>query len=180
MIPAHHRTTYIMSSGSATRSQSLLNFGRSSQNSNTEKTSPIHQPSKRPRTDELEVPNINVEMDDDNQHELPFNSGSNITVIHPVTNDGEEERTKCIRLDRLRNKQDRYTSHITFLEDCIKIKRIPKGLVIDLEPSIGNNDEEFCAKWYQRLEDFSIILMKDIVEYSKRIEKETSEKIVSD
>ena len=170
-----------MPSGSATRSQSLLSFGRLGQNNTTVETDSLTlQPSKRPRTEELEVPSVHVAMDNNNNHDLPFNSGSNITVICPTRDNENEERSKCVPLDRMRNKEERYTSHIAFLEDCIKIKRIPKGLVIDLEPSIGNNDEEFCARWYQRLEDFSTTLMKDIVEYSKRIEKETSEKIASE
>ena len=44
-------------------------------------------------------------------------------------------------------------------------KFIPKGLRIDLEPSIGNNDDQFCEKWYNRLEEFSVTLIRDIIEY---------------
>ena len=84
---------------------------------------------------------------------------------------------KIVKLNRLRDKDDRYESHISFLNDCIDIKRIPNGLVIDLEPSIGNNDEAFRAKWYQRLEEFSLTLMKDTVEYSEKVKEETSAKI---
>ena len=168
-----------MPSGTATRCQSLLNFNRQSREDNieTNDSQTIHQHPKRLRTD-LEVPEITVAMDGPS-HDQPFNSASNTTVIHAIRDDGEE-RTKCVRLDRLRNKADRYESHIAFLKDCIAIKRIPKGLVIDLEPSIGNNDEDFCVKWYQRLEDFSTTLMKDIVEYSEKIKKESLEKIKSE
>ena len=57
---------------------------------------------------------------------------------------------------------------------------MPKGLRIDLEPSIGNNDEEFCAKWYARLQEFSLTLINDILEYSEKIEKTTTEKVCSE
>ena len=34
----------------------------------------------------------------------------------------------------------------------------------------------FRAKWYQRLEEFSLTLMSDIVEYSEKLKEETSVK----
>ena len=107
-----------------------------------------------------------------------FNSESNTTIIsNGEFTTSDEDHTKAIKLDRLRNKEDRYESHIFFLKECLKIKRIPKGLKIDLEPSIGNNDDEFCAKWYSRLEEFSLTLMNDIVEYSEKVKNETSTKV---
>ena len=46
-----------------------------------------------------------------------------------------------------------------------------------MEPSIGNNDEEFCSLWFQRLEEFSLTLITDIIEYSEKIENATAIKI---
>ena len=91
--------------------------------------------------------------------------------------DDSAERVKIVRLERLKDKEDRYSSHIQFLKDCKEAKTIPKGLRIELEPSIGNNDADFCEKWYNRLEEFSITLINDIIAYSEQIENDTAEKI---
>ena len=40
--------------------------------------------------------------------------------------------------------------------------------MIHLEPSIGNHDEEFLYKWYDKLQNFSLELMGDIVAFCKR------------
>ena len=86
-------------------------------------------------------------------------------------------RPRVIRLERLKDKADRYSSHISFLKECKDTKVIPKGLKIDLEPSIGNHDEEFTSLWFRRLEDFSMILISDIINLCERIENETTVKI---
>ena len=173
-----------MPAGSASRTQSLLDFKIPSQKNSTDiirdqETRQQSQPQKRPRT-ELEVPHIIMDEGNGTNSNNPFDSTSTTTIVEANTHDNTEERTKCVRLDRLRNKEERYDSHITFLKDCIAIKRIPKGLVINLEPSIGNNDEEFLAKWYQRLEEFSMIMMKDVIDYSERIKAETKEKVTTE
>ena len=94
--------------------------------------------------------------------------------------DDDMERVKIVRLERLKDKEDRYSSHIAFLKECIEANVIPKGLRIDLEPSIGNTDETFCEKWYKRLHEFSIILMKDVIEHSEAVETATAAKITTD
>ena len=72
---------------------------------------------------------------------------------------------------------DRYSSHIGFLKECKDTRVIPKGLKIDIEPSIGSNNEEFCLLWFKRLEDFSMTLISDIIAYSENIENTTTVKI---
>ena len=136
---------------------------------------------KCPRVDD-ETPSIPTIMfnGDENPVNTAFNTDSNVTVISRDTYCDDEVRLNTIRLERLCNKEDRYESHISFLKDCSNIKHIPKRLVIDLEPSIGNNDEEFCAKWYQRLEEFSLILMNNIIKYSEKVKQETSERANSE
>ena len=94
--------------------------------------------------------------------------------------DEDAERIRIVRLERLRDKSDRYSSHIGFLKECLQAKIIPKGLRIDLEPLIGNTDEGFCTKWFAKLEEFSFSLMNDIIEHSEKIENETEEKIRRD
>ena len=168
-----------MSTGTVSKSQSLLNFHsdkRIDAGTNAE-NHVITQVKKRPRiAKDIEYPTIFINGDEA-PLDAPFNSASNITVINNRHTSLEEGNMKIVKLNRLRDKDDRYESHISFLNDCIDIKRIPNGLVIDLEPSIGNNDEAFRAKWYQRLEEFSLTLMKDIVEYSEKVKEETSAKI---
>ena len=163
--------------GNATKSQSLLNFQNGNRAGDTSSAIGTLHRDKRART-ENELPEIIVS--DGESSSGNFSSESNTTVVSRNDLCDDEERIKTIRLERLRNKQDRYESHIFFLKECLKIKRIPNGLRLDLEPSIGNNDEDFCAKWYSRLEEFSLTLMNDIVEYSERIKTETTDKIKSE
>ena len=89
----------------------------------------------------------------------------------------EEIDIKAIKLERLRDKSDRYSSHIEFLTECRDTNVIPKGLRIDMLPTIGNNDDAFCAKWFDTLQGFSITLMNQIIEYSEKIETDTAKKI---
>ena len=105
----------------------------------------------------------------------PIESASINDLPHATTDDKHTPR--IIRLERMRDKADRYHSHIDFLRECHKTKVIPKGLRIDIEPSIGNYDEDFCNKWFSRLEEFSLTLISDIIEYSEKIENATTTKI---
>ena len=89
----------------------------------------------------------------------------------------DDFRPRIIRLERLRDKSDRYSSHIQFLKECRETNVIPKGLKIDIEPSIGNNDEKFCKLWFSRMEQFSKILITDIITYSEGVENTTAIKI---
>ena len=92
----------------------------------------------------------------------------------------DTHKRDAIRLERLRDKRDRYSSHIEFLKECRDNKVIPKGLKIDVEPSIGNYDQEFCADWYTTLQDFSITLIGKIIAYSEKIETATHAKITTE
>ena len=94
-------------------------------------------------------------------------------------NDDDAERLKIIKLERQKDKEDRYSSHIEFLNDCYQSKIIPKGLRLEIEPSIGNNDTAFREKWYKTLEDCSLSLMKDAIEYCEKMENEASKSIAT-
>ena len=59
---------------------------------------------------------------------------SNNTAV--INNDIANLDTEGINVVRL----EQFESHRLFLRDCLEIKRIPNGLVVDLEPSIGNHD----------------------------------------
>ena len=75
-----------------------------------------------------------------------------------------------MKLDRLLDKQARYESHISFLKRS-------HGLNLQLEPTIGNHDQEFFDKWYQKLNKFSFELMGDIVKFYETTKTNVSEQI---
>ena len=73
-----------------------------------------------------------------------------------------------MKLYRFKVKNAQYQSHREFLSQCIESKLIPKGLKLDLEPTIGNHDQEFLDMWYFNLQEFSLTLMKGIVKFCDR------------
>ena len=53
---------------------------------------------------------------------------------------------------------------------------VPKGLELMLEPTIRNHDQNFLDNWYSKLKQFSLSLMKDIVQFcDKTIDATTTE-----
>ena len=48
-----------------------------------------------------------------------------------------------MKLNLLKDKNARYQSHREFLSQCIKSKPKPKGLKLELGPTIDNHDQEF-------------------------------------
>lgn len=38
---------------------------------------------------------------------------------------------------------------------CLEAKIVPKGFVLELEPIIGNHNQEFLDNWYDKLKSFS-------------------------
>ena len=70
-----------------------------------------------------------------------------------------------MKLNRLKDENARYQSHIEFLSQRIESKLIPKYLKLELEPTIGNHDKNFLDMWYSNLQEFYVILMKGIVKF---------------
>ena len=160
------------------------------------KTSDFFQRGKKRRTDLEEITpthsllNVNVESDqtdaetDDDIDRLSVaglsSNGSNIntptiqltgtasaeTIVTPTQVDIEKERM-AKKLDRLRDKQGRYVSHINFIKKCLEQDVIPNGLSVWVEPSIGNRDEVFLNKWHERMKEFSKVLANDVLEWSE-------------
>ena len=93
----------------------------------------------------------------------------------PATNKNKEQ--VALKLNRLKDKVTRYESRKDFLTRCIAEKLIPKGLKLELEPTIGNFDQEFVDEWYSKLKGFSLILMKDITTYCEKTIKSTNDSI---
>ena len=78
----------------------------------------------------------------------------------------------ALKLNRLKEKAARYESHKDFLSRCVAEKLVPKGLKLELEPTLGNHDQEFLDNWFSKLNEFSLILMDHIVSYcGKTLEK---------
>ena len=140
--------------------------------------SPIFQAFKRTRpnpSDELQIPSIVAD-------DVPFASASTETVIsayetplhHPTSSDA---RYLVSKLDRLHDKKERYQSHLGFLQKCLEENIIPKGLRLELEPSIGNHDEEFLKNWYAKLEEYSKSFMKDVIAFCDKTNTQTNNDI---
>ena len=86
-------------------------------------------------------------------------------------------RNTARKLDRLYDKQARFESHQQFLQRCLQAAVIPQGLQIELEPSIGNHNDEFLAKWNDKLVKFSRELTQDVIEFCGTTVSETVAKI---
>ena len=74
----------------------------------------------------------------------------------------------ALKSNRLKDKPMRYESHKDFLNHCLAEKLVPKGLRLELIPTIGNYYQAFVDTWYPKLISFSLILMKDIATYCER------------
>ena len=86
---------------------------------------------------------------------------------------------QAMKLNRLKDKNARYQSHREFLSQCIKSKVIPKGVNLELEPTIGNHDQEFLDTLYSNLQEFSLTLMKGIVKFCDKTISQTADHINS-
>ena len=68
-------------------------------------------------------------------------------------------------------------SHKGFLQQCIRDKIIPVGLQINLTPTIGKYNDEFVEKWHKRLEEFSLTIIQDIVDFCETTLGETKQAV---
>ena len=64
-----------------------------------------------------------------------------------------------------------------FLEKCFGDKLTPNGLKINLEPTIGNQNEEFVNQWYKIQDDCPKQLMKMTIKFCETTIKETEHEI---
>ena len=83
----------------------------------------------------------------------------------------------AIKLNRLKDKQARFVSHKEFLTCCVAEELVPKGPEVTLEPTIGNHDQEFLDNWYSKQMQFSLSLMKDIVQFCDKTINKTAQDI---
>ena len=89
----------------------------------------------------------------------------------------EEKRKLVFCLYRINNKKIRFLSHKEFLEKCFRDKLTPNGLKINLEPTIGNQNEEFVNQWYKIQDNCAKQLMKRTIKFCETTIKETEHEI---
>ena len=105
---------------------------------------------KRPRMElEQSVPTITISNE-------PGASNANTNI---------DTEAVALKLNRLTDKCCRYKSHKEFLEKCKAANQIPDGLRLTLEPSIGNHDDEFLKKWYETLDECSLIFINMVTDF---------------
>ena len=93
------------------------------------------------------------------------------------TNNEEEIKKLAFRLDRINNKKVRFLSHKEFLEKCFCDKLTPKGLKINLEPTIGNQNEEFVNQCYKIQDDCAKQFMNMTIKFYEITITETEHEI---
>ena len=71
-------------------------------------------------------------------------------LITPTFEEQHKEQ-QGMKLNRLKDKNARYQSDREILSQRIESKLIPKGLKLDLEPTIDNHNQEFLDTWYSNL-----------------------------
>ena len=109
--------------------------------------------------------------------ELSASSSSARTVISAESIPLEDTELLAIKLNRSIDKVARYESHQKYLRKCIKDKLIPTNFKIELDPSIGNHNEAFLSSWYDKIQKFSLDLMKDTVKFCEKTIAETKSEI---
>ena len=116
------------------------------------------------------------------EEDRPFESPSTESVITLYESEGtanhsavtsNHSRYLVSKLDRLHDKKERYQSHQVFLQKCLDENIIPKGLRLELEPSIGNHDEDFLKNWYSKLEEYSRNFMKEVIAFCEKTNIQT-------
>lgn len=70
------------------------------------------------------------------------------------------------RLEKAKKTEVRNELHGSTLSHYFRNKRIPRGLRIDKEPTIGREDEAFCKKWCEITNKCSLDLMLLVIEHT--------------
>ena len=72
---------------------------------------------------------------------------------------------KAIKFERCEDKKARFESHKAFLTKCLQEDLVPNGLSVYVEPSIGNQDDEFLKQFFEIQKECSRKLMQLTLEY---------------
>ena len=166
-----------MSQRDATKSHSATALGNNDARASDE--TPIGQAFKRQRQHlEPDVPVIQInDKDTDSSASTETVIESYIPTKEAETPAGPHARYLVSKLDRLHDKKERYNSHRQFLKKCLDNNIIPNGLRLDLEPTIGNHDEEFLQNWYGELEECSKKFMRNVLDFCEKTDLATDAEI---
>ena len=66
--------------------------------------------------------------------------------------------------------------HKDFFSQCRAEELVPKGLKLEMKPTIGNYNQEFVDMWYSKLKT-SVTLMKDIAAHCDKTIVKTEDSI---
>ena len=108
---------------------------------------------------------------------ITFPAGKVSLIPNKNTRDDDHARYVATKHDRFHDKEARFQSHKEFLQRCLNANVIPNGLKLQLEPSIGNHNDEFLNKWYGKLEAFSCELIADVIEFCNKTIGEVTDEI---
>ena len=82
----------------------------------------------------------------------------------------------AINFNSLEEKSARCNSYRDFSR-CVKENLVPKGLELTVQPTKGNYDQGFIDKWYTKIKQLSINLMKDIATFCDSTVQKTENSI---
>ena len=124
-------------------------------------------------------------QDGSEEDELIVNSQTKIStpqqILKPpslvINEDFIKARALSNKLDTLENKLVRFQSHEEFLRVCIAEGIVPTYLQIFLEPSIGNHDEAFLAKFFGIVKRFQNELMTATADFCAETQEKASKDI---
>ena len=94
-----------------------------------------------------------------------IDNASTETMVHKNRWENRERENLAFKLDKLNDKKCRFVSHENYLKKCLDNNLVPNGLRVFVEPSIGNRNDDFLAKWHAKLEDFSKTLTNMVVDF---------------
>ena len=98
-----------------------------------------------------------------------FSDSDSESILFPVDDthlvlDSAASASK--RLEQLLKKETRMNLHGSTLSQYWRNKRIPRGLRINKEPTLGRQNDAFCKKWCEVLNKCSLDLMLLLIEFT--------------
>ena len=113
------------------------------------------QPTRRPQQDDIN-PSILV------------SGPSTSTLVNEPLKDN-----LALKLNLFKEKYSRCESHEDVLSRCMRDRLIPNASKLELELTIGNNDQEFIGNWFSKLKYYCFDLMKEIIKFCDKTLVET-------
>ena len=124
----------------------------------------------------LSQTHINSQEEIAQENEQLFENGTD-TIEQPRNNDDEIAKASkaAFHLNKNVDKKVRFESHQEFLLKCIAEKVIPNSFQFRLEPSIGNNDEQFMKEFFEDVEEFQLKRMTKTAKFCEQTIQEANQ-----